>query len=56
MPRMLFSSVVEDLTELEPVDIDTFVADLDHPSAETLARRAAQIERAAASPHRRVYD
>ena len=56
MPRMLVPTVIEDQIELEAVALDPFVADLDHPSAETKARRAALLERAATAPHRRVYD
>jgi hypothetical protein len=48
--------VIEAPIDLEPVSSDPFVADLERRSSAVEARTAAFIERAAASPHRRIYD
>jgi hypothetical protein len=56
MRGMSTPTVVEVRIELEPVTDDPFVADLALRSLETEARVAAFVERAAAAPHRRIYD
>jgi hypothetical protein len=48
--------VIENPIELEPVTIDSFIADLEVTSAAGAARRAAFIEQLAAAPRRRIFD
>jgi hypothetical protein len=49
-------TVIEAPIAFEPVTLDPFVADLDDRSPEADARLAAFVKRAAATPHRRIYD
>ena len=48
--------VIEAPLQLEPVTVDTFIADLDARSMGGEARLRAFLERLAASPQRRIYD
>ena len=48
--------VIEAPLQLEPVTVDTFVADLDAGSTVGEVRLSAFLERLAASPQRRIYD
>jgi hypothetical protein len=42
--------------QLESVTADDFIADLDMPSKDGAARRAALIAELASAPRRRIYD
>jgi hypothetical protein len=56
MRCMSTPTVIEAPFAFESVTSDPFVADLDQRSPEAEARLAALLSRAAAAPHRRIYD
>jgi hypothetical protein len=56
MSSMFAPMVTETPPTLEPVTVDTFIADLDHRSGDTNVRPAALRKRAATAPRARIYD